>query len=252
MYRCSVSRQKLEGHRYSQMETRWKSILCNSLMNIYLPSQARCLKNTFLVMFWTLLLGHLLFVVCPLETAHCAYSGVTAFSTQQSHQCGTLANGKVGLITPITIGLNLYLDFLHIGHEHPYGIKMSAVPATGLLQQGLEDCTSASALQEAFLEGPQEIQDQLILKPKHSARNEARNQQEKGEPLPFLQVASLGSCFYSWKQTLDVQPVLHVGLEGSIGRHQFHPESSPEKPQRSEIKTQFTYRKTFFFFFKFL
>ncbi|XP_055290385.1 rho GTPase-activating protein 20-like [Moschus berezovskii] len=95
--------------------------------------------------------------VCPLETAHCAYSGVTAFSTQQSHQCGTLANG----------------------HEHPYGIKMSAVPATGLLQQGLEDCTSASALQEAFLEGPQEIQDQLILKPKHSARKEARNQQEK-------------------------------------------------------------------------
>nr|XP_020724396.1 rho GTPase-activating protein 20-like isoform X2 [Odocoileus virginianus texanus] len=83
------------------------------------------------------------------------------------------------------------------GHEHPYGIKMSDVPATGLLQQGLEDSTSASALQEDFLEGSQEIQDQFILKPRHSAKNKARNQQGKGEPLPFLQVASLGSRLYS-------------------------------------------------------
>ena len=128
---------------------------------------------------------------------------------------------------------------------------MSCIPATGLLQQQLEGSTSASALQEAFLEGPQELQDQFILKPRHSARNQARKQQGKGEPLPFLQVASLGSCLYSWKQTVDVQTVLHVGLEGSIGRHQFHPESSPEKPQRSEIKTQFTSRKAFFFFFFF-
>ena len=44
-------RQKLEGHKYSQMETRWKSIVCNSLMNIYLPSQARCLKTFFLLWF---------------------------------------------------------------------------------------------------------------------------------------------------------------------------------------------------------
>ena len=66
-----------------------------------------------------------------------------------------------------------------------------------LLQQGLEDSTSASALQEDFLEGSQEIQDQFILKPKHSAKNQARNQQGKGEPLPFLQVASLGSRLYS-------------------------------------------------------
>ncbi|XP_070319945.1 rho GTPase-activating protein 20-like [Odocoileus virginianus] len=65
------------------------------------------------------------------------------------------------------------------GHEHPYGIKMSDVPATGLLQQGLEDSTSASALQEDFLEGSQEIQDQFILKPRHSAKNKARNQQGK-------------------------------------------------------------------------
>ena len=74
---------------------------------------------------------------------------------------------------------------------------MSHVPATGLLQQGLEDSTSASALQEDFLEGSQEIKDQFILKPKHSAKNQARNQQGKGEPLPFLQVASLGSRLYS-------------------------------------------------------
>nr|CAI9698041.1 unnamed protein product [Rangifer tarandus platyrhynchus] len=65
------------------------------------------------------------------------------------------------------------------GHEHPYGIKMSDVPATGLLQQGLENSASASALQEDFLEGSQEIQDKFILKPRHSAKNQARNQQGK-------------------------------------------------------------------------
>nr|XP_019817563.1 PREDICTED: rho GTPase-activating protein 20-like [Bos indicus] len=83
---------------------------------------------------------------------------------QQSHQCGILAHG----------------------HEHPYGIKMSCIPATGLLQQQLEGSTSASALQEAFLEGPQELQDQFILKPRHSARNQARKQQGKGVLMALL------------------------------------------------------------------
>ena len=70
---------------------------------------------------------------------------------------------------------------------------MRDVPDTGLLQQGLEGSISGSALQEALLEGPEEIQEQFILKPRHSATNQAWKQQGKGEPLPFLQVASLGS-----------------------------------------------------------
>uniref|UniRef100_A0A452EFU4 Rho-GAP domain-containing protein n=1 Tax=Capra hircus TaxID=9925 RepID=A0A452EFU4_CAPHI len=65
------------------------------------------------------------------------------------------------------------------GHGHPYRIKTRDVPATELVQQGLEDSTSASALQEALLEGPQEIQEQFILKPRHSATNQAWNQQGK-------------------------------------------------------------------------
>ncbi|XP_057576697.1 rho GTPase-activating protein 20-like [Hippopotamus amphibius kiboko] len=68
-----------------------------------------------------------------------------------------------------------------IGHEHPYGIKMSHLPATVLLQRGSEDSTSPSALQEAFplQQESQEIQGRFILKPKHTARNQARNQQGK-------------------------------------------------------------------------
>ncbi|XP_057560627.1 rho GTPase-activating protein 20-like, partial [Hippopotamus amphibius kiboko] len=68
-----------------------------------------------------------------------------------------------------------------IGHEYPYGIKMSHLPATVLLQQGSEDSTSPSALQEAFplQQESQEIQGRFILKPKHTARNQARNQQGK-------------------------------------------------------------------------
>ncbi|XP_070646878.1 uncharacterized protein [Bos indicus] len=77
------------------------------------------------------------------------------------------------------------------GHEHPYGIKMSCIPATGLLQQQLEGSTSASALQEAFLEGPQELQDQFILKPRHSARNQARKQQGKVSDKKTVRKSSL-------------------------------------------------------------
>ncbi|XP_055443529.1 rho GTPase-activating protein 20-like [Bubalus kerabau] len=102
--------------------------------------------------------------------------------------------------------INMSLSKLGItGSEKDYQLWISSaekktsypLTGTGLLQQELEGSTSASALQEAFLEGPQEIQDQFILKPRHSARNQARNQRGKGEPLPFLQVASLGSCLYS-------------------------------------------------------
>uniref|UniRef100_A0AC11ETI4 Uncharacterized protein n=1 Tax=Ovis aries TaxID=9940 RepID=A0AC11ETI4_SHEEP len=65
------------------------------------------------------------------------------------------------------------------GRGHPYGIKMRDVPDTGLLQQGLEGSISGSALQEALLEGPEEIQEQFILKPRHSATNQAWKQQGK-------------------------------------------------------------------------
>ncbi|XP_070132105.1 rho GTPase-activating protein 20-like isoform X3 [Equus caballus] len=55
------------------------------------------------------------------------------------------------------------------GHEHPYGIKMSHRPATGLLPQGPEDST--------FQESP-DTQGQFILKPRHPARNQQRKGQK--------------------------------------------------------------------------
>ena len=116
MYRCSVSRQKLEGHKYSQMETQWKSILCNSLMKC-LPSQARCLKTFFLLCFKLFCLGTCFLQRVPLRECTLCLLGSHSLlypeapEGQQSHHCGILAHGKVGLIPPITIGLNLYLAF---------------------------------------------------------------------------------------------------------------------------------------------
>ncbi|XP_049487064.1 rho GTPase-activating protein 20-like [Panthera uncia] len=65
-----------------------------------------------------------------------------------------------------------------IGHEHPYGIKMSHLPSTPRLPQGPEASISPSTLQEPLLpkEGFPEMQGQFILKPRHPVQN----QQGKG------------------------------------------------------------------------
>lgn len=61
--------------------------------------------------------------------------------------------------------------FLCVGHEYPYGIKMSHLRDTVLLTQGSKDSTTPSSLQEPFLmeQLPQEMQCQFILKPSHLA-----------------------------------------------------------------------------------
>ncbi|XP_072810355.1 rho GTPase-activating protein 20-like [Vicugna pacos] len=66
------------------------------------------------------------------------------------------------------------------GHEHPHGIKISHLPATALLPQGLEDSTSPSALLEAILleKRSPEIQGQFVLKPRHPARSQQRRGHE--------------------------------------------------------------------------
>ncbi|XP_036751585.2 rho GTPase-activating protein 20 isoform X2 [Manis pentadactyla] len=58
-----------------------------------------------------------------------------------------------------------------IGHEYPYGIKMSHLRDTVLLTQGSKDSTTPSSLQEPFLmeQLPQEMQCQFILKPSRLA-----------------------------------------------------------------------------------
>ncbi|XP_034507102.1 rho GTPase-activating protein 20-like [Ailuropoda melanoleuca] len=63
---------------------------------------------------------------------------------------------------------------LLIGHEHPYGIKMSHLPSTTLLPQTPEDSNSPSTLQESLLleQGIAEMQGQFILKPRHLTQNQ--------------------------------------------------------------------------------
>lgn len=97
----------------------------------------------------------------------------------------TVPSGKLGLLTPITISLNLSLDFLCVGHEHPYGIQKSNLPATVLLILKLEDSTSDST------QGPRELPGQFILKPRHTGRH----QQQKVS-------ASLPASVHSWLMAL--------------------------------------------------
>ncbi|XP_057166212.1 rho GTPase-activating protein 20-like [Ursus arctos] len=61
-----------------------------------------------------------------------------------------------------------------IGHEHPYGIKMSHLPSTTLLPQTPEDSISPSTLQESPLleQDIAEMQGQFILKPRHLTQNQ--------------------------------------------------------------------------------
>ncbi|XP_054581334.1 rho GTPase-activating protein 20 [Eptesicus fuscus] len=58
-----------------------------------------------------------------------------------------------------------------IGHEYPYGIKMSHLRDTALLTQEAKDSTNPSSLQEPFLmeQLPREMQCQFTLKPSRLA-----------------------------------------------------------------------------------
>ncbi|XP_006775313.2 PREDICTED: rho GTPase-activating protein 20, partial [Myotis davidii] len=71
-----------------------------------------------------------------------------------------------------------------IGHEYPYGIKMSHLRDTALLTQESKDSTNPSSLQEPFLmeQLPREMQCQFTLKPSRLAAALQLN----GESLLFL------------------------------------------------------------------
>ncbi|XP_072613342.1 rho GTPase-activating protein 20-like [Vulpes vulpes] len=60
-----------------------------------------------------------------------------------------------------------------IGHEHPYGIKMSHLPSTKALPKEAEDSISPSPTQESLLleQKITEMQIHFILKPRHPAQN---------------------------------------------------------------------------------
>ncbi|KAM8928276.1 rho GTPase-activating protein 20-like isoform 2-T7 [Lycaon pictus] len=60
-----------------------------------------------------------------------------------------------------------------IGHEHPYGIKMSHLPSTKPLPKEAEDSVSPSPTQESLLleQKITDMQIHFILKPRHPAQN---------------------------------------------------------------------------------
>ncbi|XP_038444961.1 uncharacterized protein LOC119878403 isoform X1 [Canis lupus familiaris] len=60
-----------------------------------------------------------------------------------------------------------------IGHEHPYGIKMSHLPSTKPLPKEAEDSVSPSPTQESLLleQKITDVQIHFILKPRHPAQN---------------------------------------------------------------------------------
>ncbi|EFB23679.1 hypothetical protein PANDA_022158, partial [Ailuropoda melanoleuca] len=83
------------------------------------------------------------------------------------------ANDIINMSLPM-LGITTESIFFHIGHEHPYGIKMSHLPSTTLLPQTPEDSNSPSTLQESLLleQGIAEMQGQFILKPRHLTQNQ--------------------------------------------------------------------------------
>lgn len=66
---------------------------------------------------------------------------------------------------------SMFRFFLCVGHEYPYGIKMSHLRDTTLLTQGSKDSPTPSNFQEPFLmeQLPREMQCQFILKPSRLA-----------------------------------------------------------------------------------
>ncbi|KAF0885336.1 RHG20 protein, partial [Crocuta crocuta] len=75
-----------------------------------------------------------------------------------------------------------------IGHEHPYGIKMSHLPSTLLLPQGPEPSIYPSTYWEPLLpnEGFPEMQVQFILKPRHPVQNQQGRGQKTVKRSSFL------------------------------------------------------------------
>ncbi|CAK7317070.1 Rho GTPase-activating protein 20 [Vulpes lagopus] len=75
-----------------------------------------------------------------------------------------------------------------IGHEHPYGIKMSHLPSTKALPKEAEDSISPSPTQESLLleQKITEMQIHFILKPRHPAQNkQGRDSGQTMKSTPF-------------------------------------------------------------------
>eukprot|EP00071_Canis_lupus_P035594 XP_022269151.1 rho GTPase-activating protein 20-like isoform X4 [Canis lupus familiaris] len=86
-----------------------------------------------------------------------------------------------------------------IGHEHPYGIKMSHIPSTKPLSKEPEDSISPSTTQESLLLEQKiiEMQIQFMLKPRHPAQNKQGRGQKTTKSSAFRNLAfwrHAGTC----------------------------------------------------------
>ncbi|ELK11940.1 Rho GTPase-activating protein 20 [Pteropus alecto] len=95
-----------------------------------------------------------------------------------------------------------------IGHEYPYGIKMSHLRDTALLAELSKDSTSPSSLQEPFLieQLPREMQCQFILKPSRLA--ETQQLSDSGQKTSKRRRSIINWVFWRGSSThLDNSPI---------------------------------------------
>lgn len=213
-------------------------------MNLYIPSKVTCFKFfLFKISFpWAPAFCRVspmrMHMMCTQEAQPFLSRSPRRRAAYASVMHASTVRWVWGQPSPTT-----WIYFFHIGHEHPYGIKMSHLPSTTLLPQTPEDSKSPSTLQESLLleQGITEMQGQFILKPRHLTQN----QQGRGEPLPLLQVPSLGSCLHPWPQIHGTELILSVG--GGEEQYRQEPknytESSLEKPKGLKSKPNSLSRK---------
>ncbi|XP_043852537.1 rho GTPase-activating protein 20 [Dromiciops gliroides] len=112
------------------------------------------------------------------DIGNCAYSKtITITNTDTVNKVITMALPMLG-INGSAKDYQLWVNsgreeapYPLIGHEYPYGIKMSHLRDTSFLMQGSKDSPSPLDLQESFLieQLPREMQCQFILKPSRLA-----------------------------------------------------------------------------------
>ncbi|XP_021526790.2 rho GTPase-activating protein 20 isoform X1 [Aotus nancymaae] len=112
------------------------------------------------------------------DIGNCAYSKtITVMNSDTANEVINMALPMLG-ITGSERDYQLWVNsgkeeapYPLIGHEYPYGIKMSHLRDTALLTPGSKDSTTPFNLQEPFLmeQLPREMQCQFILKPSRLA-----------------------------------------------------------------------------------
>ncbi|XP_020845463.1 LOW QUALITY PROTEIN: rho GTPase-activating protein 20 [Phascolarctos cinereus] len=119
--------------------------------------------------------------IFPKDIGNCAYSKtITITNSDTVNNVITTALSMLG-INGSAEDYQLWVNsgreeapYPLIGHEYPYGIKMSHLRDTSFLTQGSKDSPSPLDFQESFLmeQLPREMQCQFILKPSRLARSQ--------------------------------------------------------------------------------